>query len=664
MKLLASAVLTLAITAPALAAEADQQVAQWALHMGGAVTLEGRSAPIRDATALPDGDFRIAVLNLVGVNMHPPHMEAFAKLTALRELHLPGPMWNPRAESRTDYSAEMGHLSGLSTLKTLTFGYTFLEQIRFYDPGLEKIHSLAPTLEHLVLRRARITGATLHPFTNLRSLDITWTLIQDDGMRSLAGMTKLRRLWAREMRITDKGLEPLANLKDLEELYLGGVPVTDSGLAHLKGLTKLKKLDLLSSNVTDAGLDALNGMKDLEYLNLYRTRVSNAGLAKLKKFTKLREMDLRYTRATAAGVQDLRAALPTANLIFGEATAKPGARKPVTLAAGKSDSAAADWVKTIGGEAIIESGAIVSVSLAGTAVTDDHLRSLASLSRIRKLVLDATEVGDLGMQHVSALTSLTDLSLNNTSVSDAGVAQLSTLTALRSLSLNNTLIEGDGLKRLTTMQNLEELSLLGAPIQDSGLDIIPRLPRLKRLTLAATDITGAALKQVASLPALEYLDVGSTDIDDAGMEHLKSLTSLSELILDYSFRFTDAGFAHLSGLTNLRRLSLLRTPVTDKSLEVIAKFTRLEHLNLDYTGAGDVGLAHLAPLSQLKSVGLDSTYVTDKSRAVLLGWKHLTHLNLYHTLISAPVAGELKAVLPACRITWEAESANPNRRRS
>src|SRR5688500_4700089 len=278
------------------AAEADREVAPWALRMGGSVVLEGETKRIRDVAVLPDSDFRIVILNMIGTNMHPPHMEAFAKLTALRELHVPGPMWNPRAESRTEYTDDIGHLSGLKTLKKLAFGYTFLETIRFFDPGLDKIQSLGPTLEELGLRRARITGAGLKHFTNLRSLDLTWTYVQDEGMKNLAGMTKLRKLWAAEIRITDKALQPLVNLRELEEPHLRGNPIADARLAHLSGLTRLKNLDLLSSQVSDAGLPHLAGMKDLEYLNLYRTKVSNAGLEKLKKFAKLREVDLRYTR--------------------------------------------------------------------------------------------------------------------------------------------------------------------------------------------------------------------------------------------------------------------------------------------------------------------------------------------------------------------------------
>src|SRR5688572_20981893 len=324
---------------PLAAADADRDVALWALRMGGAVVLEGSDKPIRDVIELPDGDFRIVVLNMIGTNMHPPHMEAFGKLTALRELHVPGPMWNPRAESRTEYSEETRHLAGLTSLKKLAFGYTFLETIRFFDVGLDRIQSLGPTLEELVLRRARMKGTSLKHFTNLRSLDITWSLVQDEGMQSLSAMPKLRKLWAQEIRITDAGIEPLANLREMEELHIGGNPITDRGLTYLRGLTGLKKLDLLSSEITDAGLDSLAGMKDLEYLNLYRTKVSNAGLEKLKKFAKLREVDLRYSRATQTGVNSLRAALPKTTFVFLDDGSKEGGAKAAPVLAGKGDAA-------------------------------------------------------------------------------------------------------------------------------------------------------------------------------------------------------------------------------------------------------------------------------------------------------------------------------------
>src|SRR2546422_2304935 len=107
------------------------------------------------------------------------------------------------------------------------------------------------------------------------------------------------------------------------------------------------------------------------------------------------------------------------------------------------------------------------------------------------------------------------------------------------------------------------------------------------------------MKHVAGLTGLERLDLSNTDVKDKGLEQIKGLTGLTELVLDYSGRFTDAGFAQLAGLRNLRRLGLLRTVVTDKSMQTVAGFTQLESLDLNYTG------------------------VTDKSRDVFLNLKKL-----------------------------------------
>src|SRR3954447_20001501 len=80
MRLFSALFFVLAISR-AIASDADCEVALWALRMNGSVVLEGDTRRIRDVADLPDGDFRIFVLNLIGTNMHPPHMEPFARLT-------------------------------------------------------------------------------------------------------------------------------------------------------------------------------------------------------------------------------------------------------------------------------------------------------------------------------------------------------------------------------------------------------------------------------------------------------------------------------------------------------------------------------------------------------------------------------------------------------
>jgi Leucine-rich repeat (LRR) protein len=659
------ALTTLATAVPLSAADADREVAVWVIHMGGFVVLEGDTRRIRDAAALPDGDFRIEVINMVGANMHPPHMEAFGKLTALKELHLPAPMWNPRADSTTDYNASTVYLVNLKTLKRLTFSLTFLTAVKFNDSGLDRLQPLGPTLEELVLRRVRMKGAGLKHFTNLRSLDLTWSYIEDKEMGVLAGMKRLRKFWARDTRIGETALQALGSLSELEEIDIGGADVSESGLANLSGLTRVKKLNLLGANITDAGLDSIAGMKDLEFLNLYRTKVSNAGLEKLKRFSKLREVDLRYSRATQAGVESLRAAMPSTELIFMDYSIKPaGVAGAGPQLAGKGDKAVADWIKSLGGSAALENGAVVEAKLSGTPVNDDLLKNLQSLRRLRKLDLDGTETGDLGVERLGGLTSLTDLSLNSTGISDAGLRHLTRLTNLRTLHLDNTLIEGSGLQHLKALKGLEELTFLGSPVRNDGTAVLPELRSLRKLSLAATDVSDDGLRNVGACTGLERLDLTSTDITDAGLEHLKGLTGITELVLDYSNRYTDKGFAHLTGLRNLRSLSLLRAPVTNESMKVVGAFTVLESLNLNYTSVGDEGLAALSKLSDLRVLGLDSTFVTDKSTALIAGFKKLQRLNLYHTLVTPAAQQELKSSLPGCDITWDENSARPNRRRS
>ena len=55
---------------PAYAADADRDVAVWALHMGGFVVLEGDTRRIRTVDDLPSKDYRIKVLN--GWRQHSP----------------------------------------------------------------------------------------------------------------------------------------------------------------------------------------------------------------------------------------------------------------------------------------------------------------------------------------------------------------------------------------------------------------------------------------------------------------------------------------------------------------------------------------------------------------------------------------------------------------
>src|SRR5207302_274038 len=145
------------------------------------------------------------------------------------------------------------------TLEELTFSYTYLESIKFEDPGIKEIAPLGPSLKVLSLENTQVRGHSLAPFTNLEALDLVYCPVDDDGLKQLQGLVKLRKLLLRDAVISDDGLKNLAGLADLEQLDLGGTRISNAGMAHLRGMTRLKTLNLEGAALTDEGVRHLAG---------------------------------------------------------------------------------------------------------------------------------------------------------------------------------------------------------------------------------------------------------------------------------------------------------------------------------------------------------------------------------------------------------------------
>ena len=83
--------------------------------------------------------------------------------------------------------------------------------------------------------------------------------------------------------ITDRGLEAIAGLANLQELELDAPNVTDAGMAHLRSLSNLKRLEIKRSQLTDAGLNHLAALKSLKVLDVNKSAVTPSGLNKLAR---------------------------------------------------------------------------------------------------------------------------------------------------------------------------------------------------------------------------------------------------------------------------------------------------------------------------------------------------------------------------------------------
>jgi Leucine-rich repeat (LRR) protein len=127
----------------------------------------------------------------------------------------------------------------------------------------------------------------------------------DGALAKLQVCKKVRKAdIAGKAGMTDKGLECLKDMVEMEDLKIGAGKYTEKGLANLKGMTKLKKLELAAPD-TGEGLAFLKECKDLKVLKLSGTKITDESFANLKDLTNLEELELKYTSLDDKGMAHL-----------------------------------------------------------------------------------------------------------------------------------------------------------------------------------------------------------------------------------------------------------------------------------------------------------------------------------------------------------------------
>jgi hypothetical protein len=166
-----------------------------------------------------------------------------------------------------------------------------------------------PSLRGLVVGRITDFGMDqLAEMKTLRNLYIAGDYLTDKGLENLKGLTGLEQLSISARRLTDDCLINLADLPNLRELTING-KITGAGLAHLKKLP-LRNLTV-GDELTNEGLAAVGELVGLEQLTLSGGTITNKGLAHLRTLRELVVLDLSQTNLVPAGIGlDALRALP------------------------------------------------------------------------------------------------------------------------------------------------------------------------------------------------------------------------------------------------------------------------------------------------------------------------------------------------------------------
>lgn len=116
------------------------------------------------------------------------------------------------------------------------------------------------------------------------SLELRGLPLSDDGLKSLLAKVSLVGLDVSGSEISDRGLQELAAAKPrLRLLDLSFTRVGDDGLKSLAALPELRHVSLIGCRVTDSGTDSLTRLERLREIYLAKTQVSPQAAEKLRR---------------------------------------------------------------------------------------------------------------------------------------------------------------------------------------------------------------------------------------------------------------------------------------------------------------------------------------------------------------------------------------------
>ncbi|MDR0335724.1 MAG: hypothetical protein LBI18_01395 [Planctomycetaceae bacterium] len=159
----------------------------------------------------------------------------------------------------------------------------------------------------------------LYRLSSLQSLNFSvCNAITNTGLRRLKTFRVLRSLEVSSSKIDDEGVKYLGGLTDMEVLsFIGCSQVTSDGIKHLKRVTKLKKLNITGCSVGGDAVSTLNTFSNLETLSfLGNNIITGEAILKLNALKKLRILNVdKCTNIKEDTIKKLREMYPNTTIL-------------------------------------------------------------------------------------------------------------------------------------------------------------------------------------------------------------------------------------------------------------------------------------------------------------------------------------------------------------
>jgi hypothetical protein len=252
-------------------------------------------------------------------------------------------------------------------------------------------------------------------------------------------------------------------------------------------------------------------------------------------------------------------------------------------------------------------------------VDGDWMRSLSRLTGLRELNADGIQVDARDFGYIESLQSLEFFTLPHM-ISDAALAHVARLRSLKGLYFGGNRVTNAGVRHLARLDMLEELFLGGGYRDRSGGG-------------RSSKISDPALAHLSGLSSLKHLRLWGS-FSDAAFIHLKKFPALTSLSLDGLKKISNVGMTRLAKFDRLEVLDLRRTRITDRGMAHLKKMGSLEKLSLCYVRISDKGLAYLQEIPSLRQLDVGASgclanlRITDAGMAHVAGMKRLERLKL------------------------------------
>ncbi len=242
-----------------------------------------------------------------------------------------------------------------------------------------------PQLEQVTVFGASVSDdafAAIAKHKQLTTVRIDSSRMDEAGLRHLATLTKLTDIELCRMSLNSTAWENIAKCGSLESLTLDETTINNEHLVELSALPHLRNLRLHNSGTTDRGLEHVTRCANLEFLDIRKGLLTDTSMASLSSHSKLRSLWLRECGNGDAHAQTLaRACPPRLELLM----------------------------------------------LAGVTTTDAALPHIASLSKLRTLILWEASITDDGLAPLASCLSLEMLQLSRTRTTPSGIGKLQRL---------------------------------------------------------------------------------------------------------------------------------------------------------------------------------------------------------------------------------------------